>query len=251
MGAIWDLQMSPTQKSVLVSLADQANDSGLCWPSIDTICRRTCLGERTVQRALHELQEVGLVQRILRQGHSTHYLVTTPATAAPPSERHPATAAPTPATAPPQPPPERHLTPATAAPRTVREPSDEPSRNRQGSPAAVHKTARRALPDPECPKELRMEEAAQAALPEVIPRQAWADFVEMRYAKKQPMTARMVQLVIDKLLKLRAGGDDPGEVLVESTVSRWTGVFPLKRGSMQRPVDTGGQNYNEGLRIAK
>lgn len=50
MSACWPLQgMSPSQKAVLVSLADQANDDGVCWPSVESIGRRTCLSERAVR----------------------------------------------------------------------------------------------------------------------------------------------------------------------------------------------------------
>lgn len=41
---------------VLLSLCDRANDSGICWPSIADISRRTRLGERQVTRLLGELE---------------------------------------------------------------------------------------------------------------------------------------------------------------------------------------------------
>lgn len=38
MSACWPLQgMTATKKAVLISLADNANDDGVCWPSISTI----------------------------------------------------------------------------------------------------------------------------------------------------------------------------------------------------------------------
>ena len=64
MSACWELQdMSPAQKAVLISLADQANDQGVCWPSVSTIERRTCLSERAVQDALRWLQATGAIWR--------------------------------------------------------------------------------------------------------------------------------------------------------------------------------------------
>lgn len=47
---------------MLVSLADQANDHGVCWPSIASLVRRTSLSERTVQRALRELEQAGFLR---------------------------------------------------------------------------------------------------------------------------------------------------------------------------------------------
>ena len=135
MSACWPLQgMSPAQKAVLISLADQANDQGVCWPAVDSIAMRCCLSKRAVQQAIKWLRSAGIVSVEERQGRSTMYSVT-PAAYAPPQEMHPrsictpAANAPTPADAAPPPPQEMHPTPADAAPRTVIEPTREPSGN--------------------------------------------------------------------------------------------------------------------------
>lgn len=119
MSACWPLQgMSGPQKDVLISLADNANDEGVCWPSVARISQRTCLAERTVQNAIKWLGTVGLLSVRERMGRSTMYTLT-PAAYAPPQELHPASDAP--------PPPQLTTeTPAAAAPRTVIEPSSEP-----------------------------------------------------------------------------------------------------------------------------
>jgi hypothetical protein len=75
MAACWPLRMPPTPKSVLMSLADNANDQGVCWPSIATICTRTCYTERTVQGAIRWLAEKGLIEVEIRPGRSTLYRV--------------------------------------------------------------------------------------------------------------------------------------------------------------------------------
>ncbi|HEJ4762469.1 TPA: helix-turn-helix domain-containing protein [Pseudomonas aeruginosa] len=135
MSACWPLQgMSPAQKAVLISLADQANDQGVCWPAVDSIAMRCCLSKRAVQQAIKWLRSVGIVSVEERQGRSTMYSVT-PAAYAPPQQMHPSSKctpagnAPTPADAAPPPPQEMHPTPADAAPRTVIEPTREPSGN--------------------------------------------------------------------------------------------------------------------------
>ncbi|MDV6848164.1 helix-turn-helix domain-containing protein, partial [Pseudomonas aeruginosa] len=89
MSACWPLQgMSPAQKAVLISLADQANDQGVCWPAVDSIATRCCLSKRAVQQAIKWLRSVGIVSVEERQGRSTMYSVT-PAAYAPPQEMHP------------------------------------------------------------------------------------------------------------------------------------------------------------------
>jgi hypothetical protein len=63
MGLCWGLRnLTASQKMVLMSLADQANDQGVCWPGIDSMRIRTCLGERTIQRSIRELQQAGLIR---------------------------------------------------------------------------------------------------------------------------------------------------------------------------------------------
>lgn len=74
--ACWPLQgMSVSQKAVLISLADQASDDGVCWPAVKSIALRTCLSERAVQDALAWLQAVGIVFREYRANTSTSYTI--------------------------------------------------------------------------------------------------------------------------------------------------------------------------------
>lgn len=76
MAACWPLAgMSASQKAVLISLADQASDDGVCWPGVGTIAKRTCLSERAVQDALAWLQTVGLIFRTYRANTSTSYTI--------------------------------------------------------------------------------------------------------------------------------------------------------------------------------
>lgn len=63
---VWPIQLPQSQKFVLLSLADQANDEGLCWPSIESLSVRTCLCERAVQKALRALEAAGFLQVVER-----------------------------------------------------------------------------------------------------------------------------------------------------------------------------------------
>ena len=121
LGQCWPIHLPHTAKAVLISLADQANDSGVCWPSVGTLTKRTCLSERACQRALAYLEEHGHITKDERPGRSTVYklhpiLADTPVRLAP----HPRQAG-TPGGATQSP------GGATQSPRTVTEPSVEPS----------------------------------------------------------------------------------------------------------------------------
>ncbi|NHC62195.1 helix-turn-helix domain-containing protein [Paenalcaligenes suwonensis] len=72
----WPLQgMNASQKAVLISLADNANDDGVCWPSVAYIAVRTCLSERAVQNAIKFLQQVGILVVADRNGRSNVYTI--------------------------------------------------------------------------------------------------------------------------------------------------------------------------------
>jgi hypothetical protein len=75
MGLCWPLQMPPTAKAVLMSLADNANDHGECWPSINTISQRTCFGRTAVIEAIQWLESVGRLKADRANGRHTKYQI--------------------------------------------------------------------------------------------------------------------------------------------------------------------------------
>lgn len=116
----WEAQLPAPQKLLLVSLADQANDEGQCWPSIASLMRRTGLQERTIYKHLAELEQMGHISRQSRDGRSTIYTVHPCTTCTPVIHDTPAPRAPHPCTT-------CTPTPAPRAPitvsRTVKEPT--------------------------------------------------------------------------------------------------------------------------------
>lgn len=67
-------------------------------------------------------------------------------------------------------------------------------------------------------------------LPEWIDKETWVAFLEMRRKKKAVPTEKAKQLLVKELEKLRSEGDNPNEVLNQSIMRNYTGVFPLKGG---------------------
>jgi hypothetical protein len=65
-------------------------------------------------------------------------------------------------------------------------------------------------------------------LPDWLPKEQWADFLEMRVKIRKPLTEKAKLLAINKLKELAETGNDPGDVLNQSTLSAWLGLFPLK-----------------------
>lgn len=63
----------PGSKSVLVALADMADEENSCWPSQERLARMTDQGERSVRRHLAALEAQGFIKREQRyiNGHRT------------------------------------------------------------------------------------------------------------------------------------------------------------------------------------
>lgn len=69
-----EIRVSPVvARAVLVKLADNANDAGAAFPSIERIERETEVVDRSVQKAIRCLVELGLLEVTERPGRSTVY----------------------------------------------------------------------------------------------------------------------------------------------------------------------------------
>lgn len=69
MSMIWeDETLGPTDRLILLSLADHANDEGVCYPSIARLVKRTGLSERTVQSAIKRLRGAGRLSLVRGAG---------------------------------------------------------------------------------------------------------------------------------------------------------------------------------------
>jgi len=75
-----------------------------------------------------------------------------------------------------------------------------------------------------------IQKKAKFILPEWIDKTTWEAFLEMRKKKRAIPTERAKELLVKELGKLRGEGNDPNEVLNQSIMRNYTGVFPLKGG---------------------
>src|SRR4051794_11050309 len=71
---------SSSAKLVLVKLADNANEEGRCWPSIDLIVKHTELARSSVYKQLKHLRALTLVREFDRvDGNGKGYQLLIPA----------------------------------------------------------------------------------------------------------------------------------------------------------------------------
>jgi len=79
---IWKLnKLSSTAKFVLLALANHADDNGKCWPSQQKLSEATGFNERTIRRALAELEQGGYIEVSKEEhedGHSRRVYIINP-----------------------------------------------------------------------------------------------------------------------------------------------------------------------------
>jgi hypothetical protein len=245
MALVWPLKMKPSPKAVLVSLADNANDEGVCWPSIPRISQRTCLGRTAVLDAIRWLEEsLLLTVEHSPGGRSNRYTLTVARFLE--AQQQPAQ--------------------EQSASRTVRE--------ADGSPAGLS-TVREAdgsvrLPDPNhqepslnrhpqamvaTPKTGKAKKAIEplADPPDWIPRASWDAFAEMRERIKKPMTQHAADLMARRLADLVADASPhtfendtklAAAILDQSTRNNWQDVYALKQEQQQRQPPRGMEVYS-------
>jgi hypothetical protein len=67
--------ITPTQKFVLLALADRADEQNRCWPSIARLEADTCFDRKAILRALKSLEEKGLLIAKKENGKSNVYFL--------------------------------------------------------------------------------------------------------------------------------------------------------------------------------
>ncbi len=71
MSAVWDIDLPPTQKLVLMALSDHSNDQGMCFPGMDGIAEKCNISRSTVIRCIKKLEENGLISVKRRKNPKT------------------------------------------------------------------------------------------------------------------------------------------------------------------------------------
>jgi hypothetical protein len=210
MTAVWQMKLNHTDKLVLLALADNASDEGVCWPSVNTLAKKTCLSRRGVQASVARLQVEGHLARVFRDGRSTNYLIQAIQNGddLPPAHgvRPPAQDMRPPCA------PDAHPPAHGVRPEPSIEPSCETSKNQKHS-GKPHKSIF-------CAKEF--------PLPVWLPVESWGEFVDHRNSIRKPVGERAATLLIAELDKFRAKGHDPTGIIRTSIMRGWSGLFEPK-----------------------
>lgn len=205
---------SSSVKFTLIALCECANyKSGRIHPSIEHLCEITGQNRKTIISNIAELEAAGLIrdtdERTGRTGQIKIYeaaCATVPKTEQ--SQKR-----------------NSSVSGRKESQKRDTEPSLEPS---IGLADAKPKRARKAVSD--------------FTVPDWIPEKPWAAYLDMRRKKGAWPTDDAVGLMVGKLERWRAQGHDPGEILNNSTMNNWTGIFEPKDGRNGTNFQTSGGN---------
>jgi hypothetical protein len=205
MAAVWPLELPPVAKSVLVSLADNANDSGYCWPSIETICQRTCFGRSAVIDAIKWLEAHEYLIPDRSNGRKTTYRLT----------------------------PENGN---SAPPKPVRQ--ADGCATRTGTPDGLNQSARRTKPvrqtdtNRQEPSRTVIKNNIAPDLPDCIPPEVWGMWHEYRKRKSgKGWTEHAQKLAMRSLVSFAQKGHNIRQIVETSIERGYSGLFEPKNGA--------------------
>ncbi len=75
MDRCWPLQMQPTAKAVLIALADEADEQGVCVPTLSVLRMKTCFERTAVIDAVRWLEGRGAILGERSEGKPTRFTV--------------------------------------------------------------------------------------------------------------------------------------------------------------------------------
>lgn len=212
MSAVWECEgLDASERLVMLSLADHADDMGRCYPSISRLCQRTSMSDRGIQKVIGRLVERGFitVKASAGQGGANIYTLSTPEPRSPPNHVHPRTGfthAPEPGSPPPR---TTFTTPPNVVPITPEPGSPKPSENRQ--------------------REEKKDDARQVALclEQWASPQSVASFMAYRKRhKSKGLTLTGAKRLAGNLKAILDVNGDPDDALAMAEEKGWASVEP-------------------------
>jgi hypothetical protein len=196
--------MSPTQKAVLMALADNASDHGVCWPSIPTLCIKTCLAKSTVITALQALESAGLLVADRATGRVNKYQIV-PTLDLFPKDK-----------------PVRQLD--RSGSRTGTGAGPNPSGSRTGpvrEPDPNHKEPSRTVTKSSSAQGADLDFSSWPSVPSP---QVLADWLDVRKRKRAPVTTTAMRGMGAQLHRAAGLGFDVDAALTECVLRNWQGL---------------------------
>lgn len=202
MNQVWrKAQYAGGELLVLLALADWADDDGRCWPSLIAMATKARLSKRQVCRIVSRLRDDGVLSRVAGngRGNRTHYQIKSDV-----------------------------LSPFM---RSRKSDADDTVSTAERVTSAHTKGDICDLPligtvkEPSIKTKTTTTPQAAFVLPDFIPSTEWNAWLEVRKRKRAADTVYAMQLAVKKLREYQQRGFSPKDVLDQSILRSWTGLF--------------------------
>lgn len=182
----------PTERLVLLALADFADDHGSCYPSMIGIGQKACVTERGARGIVRRLEADGWLKVAIgggRGGKSQYQILM--------------------------------RKPGTTNPETETRNEENPERDDTKPGTSLHKTRNQRSAEPSRTIK-EPSDSVCAVLCEVLSKETADAFIAHRKAMKSKLTDQAARLIVKRL----RGIPNPDAVAEQSIMNGWKGVFP-------------------------
>lgn len=191
--------------AVLCALAGYADDGGKCFPSQKRLAEQTRQTERSVVNQLNALEASGYIQRTRVQGRKGYRLIAKDQV--------------------------QHVHLHEKVVHSQQGVGDEPISDiheADSKESESHAPPSKPVNEPVSELIPPKSPTPQLVLPVWLPEEAWNDFVDHRLSMKKPLSEKAKELSLRALEKLRHEANDPVEVINQSIMRGWAGLFEIK-----------------------
>lgn len=208
----WTQPIKPGLKIVLLALADHSDCDGICWPGVAGVAKKCGLSRRQVMRSTSELAKLGML-RVVRKSEngadkrSNSYILNILGDTMSPNIGD-------------------TMSPKLDGKVTSEAKIGDICDSAYKEEPSVEPSITPLIPPRKKSKSNKSQHVF--VLPDWVDKDAWSAFEDMRKVIRKPMTDYARSLLIDKLSDLMAKGQSPVDVLNQSTLHSWQGIFPVK-----------------------
>ena len=212
---IRDKSLKANTKILLLVLMTYENKEGFAYPSQPRLIEETGLSKNTLLKCLNELEEKGYIKRVKEKGENNKYYINSSI----------------------------KIDTSTSIKINTSEDITSIKNNTRGSikidTLEVLNTSNKKEKEN---KKSNMDKIIEAYTKNDLLVEAIRDFIKMRSTIKKPLTDRALKGILNKLDTFATNDLDKVEILENSIMNCWQGVFELKNKKVPTKVDTKNNN---------
>ena len=212
---IRDKSLKANTKILLLVLMTYENKEGFAYPSQPRLIEETGLSKNTLLKCLNELEEKGYIKRVKEKGENNKYYINSSI---------------------------KIDTGSSIKIDTTKEESSIKNDTRGSIKIDTLEVLSTSNKKEKENKKSNIDKIIEAYTKNDLLVEAIRDFIKMRSTIKKPLTDRALKGILNKLDTFASNDLDKVEILENSIMNCWQGVFELKNKKVPTKVDTKNNN---------